>query len=274
MKIALLLSYICLSCACVREEKTVINEVAVPLEISIASNTRGTVLPDGTEVGVYIAEESEEDSEYKYDGAEYKNVRAVIEGGKLKFDQDIMLSSTNANIYIYSPYKAYYSSQQITRVTTKASPDFLLGKSEGINNLTPNASIVLQHMYATIRFKIRNVSSPARSSNILVVTLRNNEGYTNLSSTGLFNLKNCSIIPTTPSAHAVSISFSPAYIVTDHFPSDENSIEMSVIPTPVSAGDMILEVGFSPGEKSIFPILPVNWEPGKIYTYELSVVIP
>ena len=53
MKIVLLLSWIFLSCACVREEKTVINEV--PLEVSIASNTRGTVLPDGTEVGVYIA---------------------------------------------------------------------------------------------------------------------------------------------------------------------------------------------------------------------------
>ncbi|MEQ3221324.1 fimbrillin family protein [Butyricimonas virosa] len=274
MKIALLLSYICLSCACVREEKTVINEVPVPLEISMASNSRSEVLPDGTEVGVYIAEDSAEDSEYKYDGAEYKNVRAVIEGGKLKFDQDIMLSSTNANVYVYSPYKAFYNNMQIMRVTTAASPDFLLGKVKGINNQNPNANVELQHMYATVRFKIKKASPSPKPTNILNIVLRNNEGYTNLSSTGKVDIKACTIVPTTPSTHVITISFTPAYTIVDYFPDDESSIEMSVMPTSVSSGEIVVVVSPSPYEKRSYQIPATNWESGKIYTYELSVVIP
>lgn len=274
MKIALLLSYICLSCACVREEKTVINEVSVPLEISMASNSRSEVLPDGTEVGVYIAEDSAEDSEYKYDGTEYKNVRAVIEGGKLIFEDDILLSSTNANVYVYSPYKAFYNDMQIMRVTTAASPDFLLGKVKGINNQNPNANVKLQHMYATVRFKIKKASPSPKPANILNIILRNNEGYTNLSSTGKVDIKACTIVPTTPSTHVITISFTPAYTIVDYFPDDESSIEMSVMPTSVSSGEIVVVVSPSPYEKRSYQIPATNWESGKIYTYELSVVIP
>ena len=272
MKIVLLLSWIFLSCACVREEKTVINEV--PLEVSIASNTRGTVLPDGTEVGVYIAEDSAEDSEYKYDGTEYKNVRAVIEGGKLIFEDDILLSSTNANVYVYSPYKAFYNDMQIMRVTTAASPDFLLGKVKGINNQNPNANVELQHMYATVRFKIKKASPSPKPASILNIVLRNNEGYTNLSSTGKVDIKACTIVPTTPSAHVITISFTPAYTIVDYFPDDESSIEMSVMPTSVSSGEIVVVISPSPYEKLSYQIPATNWESGKIYTNELSVVIP
>lgn len=263
-----------LSCACVREEKTVINEVPVPLEISMASNSRSEVLPDGTEVGVYIAEDSAEDSEYKYDGTEYKNVRAVIEGGKLIFEDDILLSSTNANVYVYSPYKAFYNDMQIMRVTTAASPDFLLGKVKEINNQNPNANVELQHMYATVRFKIKKASPSPKPASILNIVLRNNEGYTNLSSTGKVDIKACTIVPTTPSAHAITISFTPAYTIVDYFPDDESSIEMSVIPTSVSSGEIVVVVSPSPYEKRSYQIPATNWESGKIYTYELSVVIP
>lgn len=269
MKIALLLSYICLFCACVREEKTVINEVPVPLEISIASNTRGVVFPDGAELGVYVAEDSPENM---YDGVNYQNVRAVVEDGKLVLDEDIMLSSTAANIYVYFPYKTISTDPRAMRVTTKASPDFLLGKVENLNNFNPNADVVLQHMYSTLRFKIRNISGNTHYASILNVLLRNNEGYTNLSITGKVDFKDCSIIPSLPSAHAISISFTPAYKISNQFPNDNDCITMTAIPTAVSAGDMVFEVVFSPTIRRSFIILATNWESGKIYTYYLSII--
>lgn len=270
MKMLLLITTcVCLLCACVREEKTVINEV--PLEISIASNSRGAVLPDGSELGVYVAEDSPENlPEYMYEGTSYKNIRAVVENGKVVLDENIFLSSTPANIYVYYPYKAFYSDMEIVRVTTKASPDFLMGKVEGINNLNPDANIVLQHMYSTIRFKIKNASGKSNTS-ILNIVLRNNEGYTNLSSTGLIDFKNCLLFPTLPSTHAISISFTPAYKITDYFPDDENSINMIVIPTQVQSGEISVFVSLSINDKRSFSIPATNWESGKIYTYNLSI---
>ena len=126
-------------------------------------------------------------------------------------------------------------------------------------------------MYSVIRFKIRNLSGSTFYSSILNVTLRNNEGYTNLSVTGKVDVKDCSIIPALPSAHAVSISFSPSHKISGDFPDDDDSISMTVIPTPVLSGEMILEVVFSPTSKRSFEIPPINWERGKIYTYYLSI---
>ncbi|WP_292268876.1 fimbrillin family protein [Butyricimonas sp.] len=269
MKIIRLLIYICLGCSCERKELTSDVHVPLNLNISIASLGRGTTpLTDGAELGVYIAEDSPEGT---YNGQSYQNIRAVVAEGRLELDKDIMLSSTNANIYVYYPYKTTFTDPRAMRVTTKASPDFLLGKIEGINNLNPDANIVLQHMYSIIRFKIRNLSGSTFYSSVLNVTLRNNEGYTNLSVTGKVDVKDCSIIPALPSAHAVSISFSPSYKISSDFPDDDDSISMTVIPTPVLSGEMILEVVFSPTSKRSFEIPPINWECGKIYTYNLSI---
>lgn len=163
---------------------------------------------------------------------------------------------------------------QIMRVTTAASPDFLLGKVKGINNQNPNANVELQHMYATVRFKIKKASPSPKPANILNIVLRNNEGYTNLSSTGKVDIKACTIVPTTPSAHVITISFTPAYTIVDYFPDDESSIEMSVMPTSVSSGEIVVVISPSPYEKRSYQIPATNWESGKIYTYELSVVIP
>ena len=257
----------CLGCSCVR--KDISENFSIPLNINIASLSRGTTpLTDGAELGVYVAEETPEGT---YNEQSYQNIHAVFKDGELELDEDIMLSSTMANIYVYSPYKTTFTDPRATRVTTKASPDFLLGKVEGINNLNPNANIILQHMYSVIRFKIRNLSGKTVYSSILNITLRNNEGYTNLSVMGKVDMKDCSIIPALPSAHAVSISFSPPYKISNFFPDDENSISMTVIPTPVLAGEVILEVVFSPTDRRSFEIPPTNWESGKIYTYNLSI---
>lgn len=257
----------CLGCSCVR--KDISENFSIPLNINIASLSRGaTPLTDGAELGVYVAEDSPEND---YDGVAYQNIHAIFKDGELKLDEDIMLSSTAANIYVYSPYKTTFADPRATRVTTKASPDFLLGKVEGISNLNPNANIILQHMYSVIRFKIRNLSGKTVYSSILNITLRNNEGYTNLSVMGKADMKDCSIVPALPSAHAVSISFSPSYKISNFFPDDENSILMTVIPTPVLAGEMILEAVFSPTDRRSFEIPPTNWECGKIYTYNLSI---
>lgn len=267
MKIILLLICMCFGCSCVR--KNITSDIHIPLNVSITTLGRaGNTLPDGAELGVYIAEDSPEND---YDGVAYQNIHAVFKDGELKLDEDIMLSSTMANIYVYSPYKTTVTDPRATRVTTKVSPDFLLGKIEGINNLNPDANIVLQHMYSVIRFKIRNLSGSTFYSSILNVTLRNNEGYTSLSVTGKVDVKDCSIIPALPSAHAVSISFSPSYKTSGDFPDDDDSISMTVIPTPVLSGEMILEVVFSPTSKRSFEIPPINWECGKIYTYHLSI---
>lgn len=257
----------CLGCSCVR--KDISENFSIPLNINIASLSRGTTpLTDGAELGVYVAEETPEGT---YNEQSYQNIHAVFKDGELELDEDIMLSSTMANIYVYSPYKTTFTDPRATRVTTKASPDFLLGKVEGINNLNPNANIILQHMYSVIRFKIRNLSGKTVYSSILNITLRNNEGYTNLSVMGKADMKDCSIVPALPSAHAVSISFSPSYKISNFFPDDENSILMTVIPTPVLAGEMILEAVFSPTDRRSFEIPPTNWECGKIYTYNLSI---
>ena len=195
MKIILLLICMCFGCSCVR--KNITSDIHIPLNVSITTLGRaGNTLPDGAELGVYIAEDSPEND---YDGVAYQNIHAVFKDGELKLDEDIMLSSTMANIYVYSPYKTTFTDPRAIRVTTKASPDFLLGKIEGINNLNPDANIVLQHMYSVIRFKIRNLSGSTFYSSILNVTLRNNEGYTNLSVTGKVDVKDCSIIPALPS---------------------------------------------------------------------------
>lgn len=257
----------CLGCSCVRKE--ILENFPIPLNINIASLARGTTpLPDGAELGVYVAEDSPEGT---YNGQSYQNIRAVVAGGRLELDKEVMLNSTSANIYVYYPYKTTFTDPRATRVTTKASPDFLLGKVEGINNLNPDANIVLQHMYSVIKFKIRNLSGKIVYSNILNITLRNNEGYTNLSVMGKVDMKDCSIVPALPSAHAVSISFSPPYKISNDFPDDENSISMTVIPTPVLAREMILEVVFSPTDRRSFETPSINWECGKIYTYNLSI---
>lgn len=267
MKITILLICMCLGCSCVRKE--ILENFPIPLNINIASLSRGTTpLLDGAELGVYIAENSPEND---YDGVAYQNIHAIIKNGELELDEDIMLSSTMANIYVYSPYKTTFTDPRATRVTTKASPDFLLGKVEGINNLNPNANIILQHMYSVIRFKIRNLSGKTVYSSILNITLRNNESYTTLSIMGKVDMKDCSIVPALPSAHAVSISFSPSYKISRDFPDDDNCISMTVIPTPVLLGEMILEVVFSPTDRRSFEIRPTNWECGKIYTYNLSI---
>lgn len=96
MKISLLLICMCLGCSCVR--KDISENVPISLNVSIASLRRAVnTLPDGAELGIYVAEDSPENN---YNGVAYQNIHAVVAGGRLELDEDIMLSSTMANIYL------------------------------------------------------------------------------------------------------------------------------------------------------------------------------
>lgn len=101
----------CLGCSCVR--KDISENVPISLNVSIASLRRAVnTLPDGAELGIYVAEDSPENN---YNGVAYQNIHAVVAGGRLELDEDIMLSSTMANIYVYSPYKTTFTDPRATR---------------------------------------------------------------------------------------------------------------------------------------------------------------
>lgn len=270
MKIAILLISIYLGCSCAR--KTAEEALAIPLSINIASLGRGTSpLPDGSEVGIFVGEDSPENN---YDGQAYQNIRSVVTGGQLKLDEEVMLNSTSASVYAYYPYDASYTNPRKIRVSAKSTktPDFLTAKVEGINNFNPNVNLVMQHMYSIVRVKLRNLSGKIEYAKPHAILLRNNTESLHMNFVGDVDLKFCNIVPATIRVPAINIPLNGSYEITDSFPGDIDAIDFQVIPMTVDEGGIAIDVTFKNGfTKRTFQIPAGNWEVGTITTYNLTI---
>lgn len=270
MKIILLLICMCLGCSCVRKELT--SDIHIPLNVSISSLGRaGNTLPDGAELGIFVAEETPEGT---YNGKSYQNIRAVVTGGQLKLDEEVMLNSTSANIYAYYPYNTTYTNPRKIKVSSKAesTKNFLAGKIEEVNLYNPNVTLVLQHIYSMVRVKIRNLSGNTRYAKPHAVLLRTNVEEANIDILGDVDLKNCNIVPSTLRVPAINIPLSGNYEISSSFPADENSIDFLLIPMAVKTGEIVIQVTFQSGSTSkTFPVSAGKWDAGEINVYELTI---
>lgn len=272
MKIAILFISICLGCSCVRKDFVEKNIEEAPLQIFILPSSRGTTpLSDGEEIGVYVAENTPEGT---YNEETYHNVRGVIQDGQVKFDEDIMLSSTDAKIYAYYPYNSSYTDPRKIKFSTKVSKtkDLLASKIEGLNLFHPNANIELQHLCCGVRIKLRNLSGESNLNKLHQVILRNNTDDMLIHIVGDLDLYSCTVTPSSMRIPTMSITLDESYLITDSFPSDDQSIDFNLLPTTVSEGDLTLEVSFGNGfNRRAFVLPSVSWEAGKLYTYELTI---
>lgn len=270
MKIILLLICMCLGCSCVR--KNITSDIDIPLNISISSLGRaGYTLPDGAELGVYVAEDTPEGT---YNGQSFQNIRAVVTGGQLLLDKEVMLNSTSANVYVYYPYNATYTNPRKIKVSSKAesTKNFLAGKIEDVNLYNPNVTLVLQHIYSMVRVKIRNLSGNTRYAKPHAVLLRTNIEEANIDILGDVDLKNCNIVPSTLRVPAINIPLSGNYEISSSFPADQNSIDFLLIPMDVKTGEIVIQVTFQSGSTSkMFPVSAGKWDAGEINVYELTI---
>ena len=270
MKIAILLISMCLGCSCVR--KDISENVPIPLNISIASLGRGTTpLTDGAELGVYVAEETPEGT---HNEQSYQNIRAVVAGGQLELDEEIMLNSTSANIYAYYPYNSTYTNPRKIKVSSKAesTKNFLVGKIEDVNLYNPNVTLVLQHIYSMLRVKIRNLSGNTRYAKPHAVLLRTNVEEANIDIIGDVDLKNCNIVPSAIRVPAINIPLNGSYEISSSFPADQDCIDFLLIPMSVHEGEIVIQITFQSGSTSrTFPVPAGKWDAGEINVYELTI---
>ena len=259
-----------MGCSCVRKEIT--DDIQIPLNISILSLGRAeNTLANGAELGIYVAEDTPEGT---YNGQSYQNIRAVVNGGQLELDEEVMLNSTSANIYAYYPYNATYTNPRKIKVSTKAAStrDFMTGKVEGVNYLTPDINLLLQHMYSVVRVKLRNLSGNIGYAKVHAVLLRNNVEAMNINIVGDVDLKFCNIVPSTIRVPAINIPLNGDYEIKNSFPSGEDAIDFLLIPMPVYEGEIVVEVTFQSGlTRRAFKIPAGRWEAGTINTYNLTV---
>ena len=139
------------------------NEVTKALSISViaAESSRSLInegyLLNGSEIGITLTDSQGMD----YDGLGYSNVKFTASGNSgsqsWHSEQDVMLSSSTANLYAYYPYSREVRdiSSIPVRADSEVQTDYMYAKVEtGLNNHNSEADVRLQHALAAVRLSI------------------------------------------------------------------------------------------------------------------------
>lgn len=214
-------------------------------------------------IGTYVTNEKQEIFNFRYGNME--TVRATP-NWTLPFG--VLLTDTPYTVYAYSPYHEGTTRESLNGVNvwTRGTNDYLYGKSEVVNSNKPSANIIMHSALAHLSFSI---STDNESITIASINLRNAHSTPEvLSIHGNMNIVTGTITPVAAPGHD-GIIVAPSNFVVKK--GTDKNIEMQVIPTSFTAGEVILMAYV--GTQRIYVPLPVaaTWEKGK--NYEIAVKI-
>lgn len=265
MKILLYFSFILLSSCTTRIESD--DNTPVRLEISLESDlsrsTSSSLLPVGSEIGIFIVEAV--NMEAIYDGEErYRNIRVVRTIDGWRMDQDVILKSFSGKVVAYYPYKEGLTDMYIP-LNSEEDKTFLFGLGETeVSESSPKVLIRMQSPYSIVRFWLRQ-SAPGSSVFATELRLRNDPQFTSLCTRGHVNLASQSINSILSSPH-ISVIDDQGYIwFTDKY----RNVDFFVFPCRMRATEIIFEARIDDRYYQ-YVIPPAIWAPGLVNEYYLT----
>lgn len=265
MRILLYILILLLS-SCTKKTETY-NDNPVRLEISLESDlsrsTSSSLLPIGSEIGIFIVESI--NMEAIYDGEErYRNIRVVRTLDGWRMDQDVILKSDPVKVVAYYPYKEGQTSMLIP-LNSEEDQNFLFGQGETeVSESLPRVLIRMQSPFTIARFWLRQ-SAPGSSVFATELRLRNIDTQVySLCTRGSVNLPNQSIKATLSGPHVSIIDkgyiwFSDKYMHVDFF----------VFPCRMRTAEIIFEALINDRYYQ-YVIPPTTWIPGMVNEYYLT----
>lgn len=242
------------------------NDNSVHLEISLESDlsrsTSSSLLPVGSEIGIFIVESMNMTA--IYDGEErYRNIRVVRTIDGWRMDQDVILKSFPGKVLAYYPYKE--GTDFSIPLNSEENQNFLFGLGETeVSESSTKVLIRMQSPFTIARFWLKQ-SAPGSSVFATELRLRNIDPYFSLCTRGHVNLASQSINSILNSTH-VSVIDDQGYIwFTDKY----KYIDFFVFPCRTRTTEIIFEA-YIDDHYYQYVIPPAIWAPGLVNEYYLT----
>lgn len=256
------------------------NNKKVPLQIETNLRVSETSTPIKTrsavavtEIGLFITTGN---LGYYYDGQDgFRNVRYNCLDNT--FSKDVFLSSNNAKIYAYYPYKDLGFDCQGENIPINLSDpapvDFLYGTHmETINNGNPVCHLQLKHALTPILIRFKRVNYTGKGLLTKVELCNGNEKHV-IRRTGSINIQT-GLITSNP-RYLIDLSKEVNYTIPKDFTSDENQYtQFLIIPvgtTVESDGDVFARFTIDGKEYTYLFPAGTTWNPDTKYTYSISL---
>ncbi|MBQ8242715.1 MAG: fimbrillin family protein [Bacteroidaceae bacterium] len=240
--------------ACNNQNENIPIDKEVVLEITLKEGTsrniiEGSVLPDESQMGVFVVDSDENIME--------SNVLVNYVDKVCQMTEPVYLSKEDMNVYAYYPYDKSASLKKI-QVNAKNQIDYLYGYAVNDNDVKttvnidqPHANILLKHIMSRITFnieKVDEIETELYFTDIMV------EGF---NGSGTFDIQKGEFL----SMEKIGFSLK--------FPAESKSVDFLTMPTD-NVQSVYLNIGIN--NKSYAVKLPEGaWESGQQYTYTIIV---
>ena len=240
--------------ACNNQNENIPIDKEVVLEITLKEGTsrniiEGSVLPDESQMGVFVVDSDENIME--------SNVLVNYVDKVCQMTEPVYLSKEDMNVYAYYPYDKSASLKKI-QVNAKNQIDYLYGYAVNDNDVKttvnidqPHADILLKHIMSRITFnieKVDEIETELYFTDIMV------EGF---NGSGTFDIQKGEFL----SMEKIGFSLK--------FPAESKSVDFLTMPTD-NVQSVYLNIGIN--NKSYAVKLPEGaWESGQQYTYTIIV---
>ena len=236
-------------------------DISVRNGIGTKTVIEGTTLPDGSEIGLCITD----NTGVTYDGSNLKNVKytATGEGESQKWNaaSDVLLSATVASVGSYYPYdESVYDITAIPiEVTSDAQKDWMWGTPvSGLDNKNTSATITMNHALAAVRLNIIKGS----------FTGTGNIDYVSIKSSGAAS---SAVMDATTGTLTNITDAGYSFESTDEFTLIEGGTNVDFIVVPAGTEAPLDICVLVNGAEMVATTTGVTLEAGKIYEYTVTV---
>ena len=179
-------------------------DINVSIDQSLRTRSVLETIPDTARIGTFVTGGS---LDKPYDGAEYKNLLLQQENNLWTLTNPVFLSTTDARVYAYYPFKAENTDGKAIPVESETQTDYLYGTHGPlVNNQNPVASLKMKHALALLKFRVykeANVTSEPELTTITLALGGNTERI--LCSKGSMNIASGRITPDTNTRPTASV---------------------------------------------------------------------
>ena len=253
------------SCNRIETPENEYQAMSLGINVTTAAETkglvRGTKLPDGSSVGIFVTDKSG----VTYDGQTFTNVKYTASGSESSqtwsSETSIMLSSNQAVLASYYPYSEDVTDVKAipVKATSDIQTDWMWAQPiTGLNNKNTSANITMNHALAAVRLSVLQGSG---------------EGSVEVTSVG-FSSEGAAteaLLDATKGTFSSITGQGSLFVVNETFTTSNTAeqFEFMTIPTGVSA-PVVVELTVN-GSKMTALGKSVRLEAGYIYDYTISV---
>lgn len=229
--------------------------------------TRATIssFPAQSAIGLFVTSGSLGSNYNTFAGN--ANVKSVFNGSIWTQTPEVYLSSANATVYAYYPYKSSNNNGTVIPVEHTSQTDYMFGThSSGqtaVNNGNPNVNLTMKHALSLLQFKLSKINYTG-SGIVTKIEICNKSGKTALCSEGILNIATGAITNITSKNQPVVLN------VSQSLPATISALVLPVVSS-INAGDILLN--FTIDGKTYTAPIPstTKWEQGKINTYTVTL---